>query len=76
MEASVVTLCVKLEATTKQDGERWIARCVALDVASQGDSKQAAISSLEEAVQLWFESCLERDVLSEALAEAGFTKAI
>jgi predicted RNase H-like HicB family nuclease len=74
MEASVVTLSVKLEATTKREGDRWVAHCVPLDVYSQADTKAKSLASLTEAVELWFESCLDRDVLSEALAEVGFNK--
>jgi predicted RNase H-like HicB family nuclease len=73
MDASV-TLRIKLEAATKKDDDRWIAHCLPIDVFSQGDTKEKALESLSEAVQLWFESCLDRDVLSEALAESGFTK--
>ncbi len=75
MEASLITLNVKLEAATKKHGQHWTARCVPLDVFSQGNTKEKALASLSEAVQLWFESCIDRDVLSEALAEAGFVKA-
>lgn len=74
MGASIVSLKIKLEATTKKEGDRWVARCVPLDVFSQSDTKESALSSLEEAVHLWFESCLERNVLEEALIEAGFVK--
>ncbi len=74
MEASVVTLNLRLQAATKRDGNIWIAHCLPLDVYSQGDTKEKALASLTEAVHLWFESCLDRDVLSEALAESGFTK--
>ena len=74
MEGSVITLSLKLEAATKKDGDQWLAHCLPLDIFSQGDTKQKAIASLREAVELWFESCLDRDVLSEALAESGFLK--
>lgn len=75
MGASIVTLKLKLEAATKQDGDKWIAWCLPLDVLTQADSREAALAALEEAVALWFESCIERNVLGDALAEAGFVKA-
>ena len=74
MGASVVTLKLKLEAATKQEDNHWVAWCVPLDVYSQGDTREAALSSLREAVNLWFESCIQRDVLPQALEEAGFRK--
>jgi len=39
---------------------------------TQAETKEAAFESLKEAVGLWFESCVERGVLDEALAEVGF----
>jgi len=41
---------------------------------TQVKSKKAAFESLKEAVELWFESCIERGVLEEALAEVGFQR--
>jgi predicted RNase H-like HicB family nuclease len=68
----VVSLNIRLEADTRQDGADWIATCPALDVSSQGATKAEALASLQEAVELWFESCLQRGVLDGALREAGF----
>jgi predicted RNase H-like HicB family nuclease len=72
MRNSVVNLSVRLEAAFRQEGDRWLAWCLPLDVMTQADSKKAALVSLKEAVGLWFESCIERGVLEEALAEVGF----
>jgi predicted RNase H-like HicB family nuclease len=72
MRNSVVNLSVRLEAAFKQEGNCWLAWCLPLDVMTQADSKKAALESLKEAVGLWFESCIERGVLEEALAEVGF----
>ncbi|HUO84500.1 MAG TPA: hypothetical protein VM534_05220 [Thermoanaerobaculia bacterium] len=49
-----------------------MAICPMLGVASQGESESDAKTSLQEAVELWFESCLERGVLDQALREANF----
>jgi predicted RNase H-like HicB family nuclease len=70
----VITLNVRLKADLRPDGDQWVAWCRPLDIVTQADSKDAALGSLEEAVQLWFESCLERGVLEDALAEVGFRK--
>ena len=74
MARSVVGLTVKLEATVKKEGSAWLAWCRPLDVMTQASTKASALRSLKEAVQLWFESCIERGVLDKALREAGFKK--
>jgi len=74
MVGSIVTLAIKLEAATRQEGDLWLAWCLPLDVWTQAETKQAALKSLKEAVGLWFESCIARNVLDEALIESGFKK--
>jgi hypothetical protein len=39
---------------------------------TQAENEQSALASLREAVELWFESCIARNVLDQALTEAGF----
>ena len=58
----------------RRDGREWVVCCPSIDVATQARTKKKAMESLTEAVQLWFESCIERGVLDEALAEVGFNK--
>ena len=41
-------------------------------VVTQGKSAADARRCLQEAVELWFESCVERGVLDQALREANF----
>ncbi|MGA2594455.1 MAG: type II toxin-antitoxin system HicB family antitoxin [Bryobacteraceae bacterium] len=72
MSQSFVALSVKLEARTRQDGNVWLAWCPPLDVMTQAESEQRAMESLQEAVELWFESSIARNVLDKALTEAGF----
>jgi predicted RNase H-like HicB family nuclease len=71
---SIVELRVKLQACTRQKGAVWLAWCPALDVMTQAETEQRAIDSLREAVELWFESCISRNVLDDALVEAGFSR--
>jgi predicted RNase H-like HicB family nuclease len=71
---SVVTLGIRLEAVTRQEGDAWLAWCPPLDVMTQANTKSKAIASLQQAVELWFESCITRNVLDQALHEAGFHK--
>ena len=72
MGGSIIMLAVRLEIAIKHEGDRWIAWCRLLDVVSQGNSKKGAVAALTEAVELWFESCIQRGVLDDALREAGF----
>ena len=44
------------------------------DVRTQARTKRRALESLRQAVELWFESSIERGVLAEALDEVGFLK--
>ena len=65
-----ITLSLPVDITKKK---KWfVASCRALDVASQGDTKEAARAHLEEALVVFLESCLERGVLEEVLRECGF----
>jgi predicted RNase H-like HicB family nuclease len=72
--SSVINLNVRLEAAFKKEGRHWLAWCPALDVMTQAGSRPAAMKALKEAVELWFESCIERGVLDKALREAGFRR--
>jgi len=68
-----ILLQVNLRAfVRKETKKRWSAICPMLGVASQGTTEDEAKRCLQEAVELWFESCVERGVLDEALREANF----
>jgi len=68
-----ISLNANLQAFVRQDTpRRWVATCPMVGVASQGKSVDDAKRCLQEAVELWFESCLERGVLDQALREANF----
>lgn len=68
-----ITVDVKLRAfVRKETKKRWVAVCPAVGVASQGESASDAKASLKEAVQMWFESCIERGTLERALQETNF----
>ena len=71
--SETIKLDVKLRAFVRRETKRrWVAVCPMLGVASQGASQPSAKTALQEAVELWFESCLERGVLDQALREANF----
>lgn len=68
-----ISLDVELRAFVRRDtDERWMAVCPSIDVASQGTDASDAKRCLDEAVQLWFESCIERGALERALQESHF----
>lgn len=70
-----VEITLSLACTVKRDGrDRWVTGCPVLDIFSQGKNPQDAKRSLEEAISLWVEDCLERGTLEEALRDAGFYK--
>jgi predicted RNase H-like HicB family nuclease len=71
-DPSSVSLSVRLNCYLRRDGRKWVAVCPALDVASQGATEAEAQAALKEAIDLWFESCLERETLEAALREVGF----
>ena len=68
----IVSYGVKLDAWLRRDGREWLAWCPGIDVTTQAGTKKKVLESLREAVQLWFESCIERNVLDAALKEVGF----
>jgi predicted RNase H-like HicB family nuclease len=71
--AESIALDVHLQAFVRRDTpRRWIATCPLVGVTSQGTSAADAKRCLQEAIELWFESCVERGVLEQALREANF----
>lgn len=68
-----ISLDINLQAFVRRDTpRRWVATCPMVGVVSQGKSSEDARRCLQEAVELWFESCVERGVLDQALREANF----
>lgn len=42
-------------ASVWQEGEWYVAQCLEVDVASQGEGEEEAIANLREALELYFE---------------------
>ena len=63
MKAEIAGYTVRLDAWFRRDDRDWVVWCPAIDVMTQARTKKAALESLREAVELWFESCIERGVL-------------
>ena len=71
--AETIALEIKLQAFVRREtAQRCVAACPQIGVVSQGRTVREAKGCLQEAVELWFESCIERGVLDRALREANF----
>jgi predicted RNase H-like HicB family nuclease len=42
-------------ATVWRDGDRYVSQCLEVDVASQGQTEEEALTNLKEALELHFE---------------------
>ena len=62
---------IHLKIWTREDDDCVIAWCPTLDVMSQGPNIDTAIANLQEAVNLFVESCQRRGVLEQVLKNAG-----
>src|SRR6184192_3994407 len=68
-----IELEVNLGAYVRREtSRRWIATCPQIGVVTQAATGKEAKACLQEAVELWFESCIERGVLDKALRETNF----
>ncbi len=48
----------RFTASVWQEGDWFVAQCLEVDVASQGETEQEALANLKEALQLHFEAPL------------------
>jgi predicted RNase H-like HicB family nuclease len=46
---------MRLTAAVTQEGDLYVAQCLEVDVASQGESLDIALANLKEALELYFE---------------------
>lgn len=66
---------VILEAVIYQDRKAmncWVAICPMLGVATQSKTKSGAENALSEALYLWFETCIQEEILDSSLRKLGF----
>ena len=49
-------------ATVQREGNLFVSQCLELDIASQGASRDEALSNLQEAVGLFFETASESEI--------------
>ena len=57
---------LRLTASVWAEEGGWVARCVELNVTSQGDTETDALRNLREAVELFME-CADHDEVAERL---------
>lgn len=62
----------RLPVQTTQEEGMYVSYCEALDVHSQGETKQEATDNLIEAITLFLEECFEMGTLDEVLQDSGF----
>jgi len=48
----------KFTATVWQEGEWFVAQCLEVDIASQGETEKEALHNLREAIELYYEAPL------------------
>ena len=63
-----------LTAVTERDGDGFVARCPEVDVASQGSTVQEARANLTEALELFFETASESEIMRRLRSEVYVTR--
>ena len=65
-----------IETTTRiwREGAQYIAHAMPLDVASAGDTPEAARAALREAIGLFIATAREHGTLEDVLEECGYTR--
>jgi predicted RNase H-like HicB family nuclease len=53
--AGPFTMKQRFTASVWQEGDWYVAQCLEVDVASQGESAEEALANLREALELYFE---------------------
>jgi predicted RNase H-like HicB family nuclease len=57
-----------------REDKQYIAHAMPLDVASSGETAEAARQAVDEAVRLFLATAMERGTLEEVLEEAGYRR--
>lgn len=53
---------MKVTAAIRREGNWFVAQCLEVDVASQGDTEESAVTNLREALELYFEDAPSSEV--------------
>ena len=54
-ESRLTTMKQRFTASVSREGEWYVAQCLEVDVASQGETEDEALANLREALELYFE---------------------
>lgn len=73
MASSQISLALTIQVEIKKSNDWFIASCCALDVHSQGKTEEEALHNIQEALRLFFVSCLERHTFDDVMQECGIT---
>ncbi len=63
----------QLTAVIESEGGLFVARCVELDIASQGATGATALSNLKEAVRLFLENAGDNEILKRLARDVEVT---
>lgn len=61
-------------AIIERGGEQFVALCPELDIASQGETVEIARNNLQEALQLFFESASDKEILERVNNKVFITR--
>jgi len=67
-------LRAKLPMQVLSDGDVYSARCLPLDLVAQGETREEAREAIEEAVTMFLQDLLERNMLEQGLFELGWKR--
>jgi predicted RNase H-like HicB family nuclease len=68
-----IGLKFEIQVEIKRKGDWFLASCCSLDVHSQGRTEGEAKINIEEALKLFFISCLERHTFDDVMKECGIS---
>jgi predicted RNase H-like HicB family nuclease len=63
----------RLTAVIEREGDGFVALCPEVDVASQGDTIERARANLQEALQLFFETASDAEIVERLHGEVYVT---
>jgi predicted RNase H-like HicB family nuclease len=64
----------QLTAIIEREGDGYVSLCPELDIASQGDSIEAARQNLQEALELFFEAASKEEIKDRLREEVYITQ--
>jgi|HigsolmetaAR206D_1030411.scaffolds.fasta_scaffold07319_2 Uncharacterized conserved protein len=67
-----IAIRFRLPAHVTREGDWFVAYCPAMDVSSQGRTRDEALSALTEAVTATLEFCIEQNTIDQVLRSLGF----